>query len=242
MGCSQPTTSTTLLSPVPTSQPGVTETATIQITLTPELLPTLTTTPIPENQTRDEDIPEPIPTSETNISKITFSRYSDNDITLDYPSTWEIKKSTADYTNNELSSRDIFKQPARIVSFESEDNKTKLVVTTLDFISAGNWIVNPNIDWTRNSVTNQFPDVNGAAAVINFKYFKDDKRNIVETFDVILPKSSKWYPYSYSEKAIVTLHREYLIKFIAEDGNIENYKNIRDVVFSSISPNDIPIK
>ena len=47
MGCSQPTTHNTLLSPVPTTRPIVPVATTIQTTSTPTPLPTLTTTPVP---------------------------------------------------------------------------------------------------------------------------------------------------------------------------------------------------
>jgi len=197
------------------------------------------TTPLSEDQKMKDAFFGPHPTAETNLSNITFSSYSDTDFSLDYPSEWVIKKSPADYSPPGIFGRDIFKQPARTVSFVSKDNKTKLVATTLDFIVPGNWVMNPDIEWSRNSVSARFPDVSGATAVINYKYFKDDRKNLVATYDVLLPKSAERYPYSYAEKVIFTLHHGYVFDLIAERGDIEEYNNLKYVIFSSIVPHDV---
>lgn len=192
-----------------------------------------------EDQKINEKYPEPLQRAEMNVSKIIFSHYSDMDFSLDYPSDWMIKKSIADYSKNKIFGRDIFQQQARTVSFVSKDNKTKLVASTLDFIVPGNWAINPDIEWCRNMVSAQFPDVSGAAAVINYKNFKDERKNLVVTYDVILPESSNRYPYSYSEKVIFTLHHGYIVDLIAERRDIEEYNNLKYVIFSSIVPNDV---
>jgi hypothetical protein len=206
-----------------------TVTAATQSTPDPTTLSTLETT---------QTMPVPMPTAETDVSKITFSDYSDMDFSLDYPSNWQIEESNVDYSTKKISGGDIFKESVRIVAFVSEDNKTKLVATTYDFIATGYRVSNPDIEWCRNSVTAQFPDVNGATAVVNYKYFEDDGRNPTVTYDVILPKSSNWYPHSYSERIVITLHHEYIFDFIAERGDIDAYNNVKDVMFSSIIPND----
>ena len=185
-----------------------------------------------------QTMPVPIPTAETDVSKITFSDYSDMDFSLDYPSNWQIEESNVDYATKKISGGDMFKESVRIVAFVSEDNKTKMVATTYDFITTGYRVSNPDIEWCRNSVTDRFPDVNGATAVVNYKFFEDDGGNPTVTYEVILPKNSNWYPYSYSERVVITLHHEYIFDFIAERGDIDAYNNVKDVMFSSIIPND----
>jgi hypothetical protein len=160
------------------------------------------------------------------------------DFSLDYPSTWEIEESIADYSAKQILGGDVFKESVRIVEFVSQDNRTKLVATTYDFIATGYRVSTPDIGWCRNSVTARFQDVNGATAVVNYKFFEDDGGNPAVTFDVILPKSSAWYPYSYSEKVVITLHHQYIFDFVAERGDINAYNNVKDVIFSSIIPND----
>jgi hypothetical protein len=202
------------------------------------IIPTPTAIPTTENQINETVNPKPIPTAEMNISNITFSHYSDTDFSLNYPSTWEIKKTTAEFSNNLINGRDVIKQPGRKIEFVGKDNKTRLEATTYDFISPGAFVISRDFSWARDSVTAQFPDVNGATAVINNNFFKDDRNNMVATFDVILPKSSVSYPYSYSEKVIVTFRHDYSFKLIAERGNIEGYKNLKEAIFTSIVTND----
>ena len=207
--------------------------------------PTTLSTPSPMTVSTPETpqaTPEPVPPTETNVSKITFSHYTDLDFSLDYPSTWEMQESTADYATKKISGGDIFEESVRVVAFVSEDNTTKLVATIYDFKSPGNRISSPDIEWCRNRVASRFPDVNGANAVINYKFFEDDGRNPTVTYDVILPKSSNWYPYAYSERVVITFHHEYIFDFIAERGDSEAYKNVKDVMFSSILPDDIPLR
>jgi hypothetical protein len=207
-------------------------------TTVPTAIPTPTTVFTSEDQINKTDNPEPIPTAEMNISNITFSHYSDTDFSLNYPLTWEIKKTTTEFSNNQINGRDVIKQPGRKIEFVGKDNKTRLEATTYDFISPGAFVISRDFNWARDSVTAQFPDVNGATAVINNNFFKDDRNNMVATFDVILPKSSLSYPYSYSEKAIITFRHDYSFKLIAERGNIEEYKNLKEAIFTSIVTND----
>jgi hypothetical protein len=216
--------------------------STIIVTSVPTTIATTIPTPTAlrpsDNQINKTDNPEPIPTAEINLSNITFSRYSDTDFSLNYPSSWEIKKTTTEFSNNQINGRDVIKQPGRKIEFVGKDNKTRLEATTYDFISPGAFVISRDFNWARDSVTAQFPDVNGATAVINNNFFKDDRNNMVATFDVILPKSSVSYPYSYSEKAIVTFRHDYSFKLIAERGNIGEYKNLKEAIFTSIVTND----
>jgi len=133
----------------------------------------------------------------------------------------------------------VIKQPGRKIEFVGQYNKTRLEATTWDFISPGSFVISRDFEWARDSVTAQFPDVNGATAVTNNIFFKDNRNNMVATFDVILPKSSESYPYSYSEKVIITFRHDYTFKLIAERGNIEEYKNLKEAIFTSIIPNDM---
>ncbi len=234
-GCTNTSPATKVLPASNVTVSAINTTATPSTLSTP--VPTTVSTPEPTQTT-----PAPKPTAEMDVSKITFSDYSDTDFSLDYPSTWEIEITTVDYTDKKISGGDIFKESVRVVAFVSEDNKTKMVATTYDFITTGIWISNPDIEWCRNSVSSRFPDVNGAAAVINYKFFEDTRGNPTVTYDVVLPKSSAWYPYSYSERVVITLHHEYIFDFIAERGDLEAYKNVKDVMFSSIIPDDDPIR
>jgi hypothetical protein len=245
-----PTTSipTTVITPEITTS--IISTITPNITTTQSITPTNTPTPKPDP---------------TDVSEIKFLHYSDSDFSVDYPSTWIITKSTYtpyycksvldtsrnDYHvcfENETKSfgpfdfypEDNLKKQSRIVTFTSADGKLKFVSFTTDFLDhmSGNWMLNPNVDWARSEFELRYPDLAASTYILNYKYFKNENM-LTSTFDVKLPETSKYFPSAYTEKVIVTLHRDNSYAFITDNENFDKYRNLKDRIISSIKPNDM---
>ncbi|PKL58433.1 MAG: hypothetical protein CVV34_02315, partial [Methanomicrobiales archaeon HGW-Methanomicrobiales-5] len=128
--------------------------------------------------------PIPRTTDATEVSAIRFSRYSDNDFSVDYPFTWTVTKSayTPYYCKNNLDHESVtywvcyknetrfigpfnyyedssLKQQQRIVTFTRADGTLKFVSFTADFIEGlkGDVMINPTIDWSRTQFEKSYP-------------------------------------------------------------------------------------
>jgi len=232
------------------------------------VIPTITPNVTTANATTSTSIiPIVTPTQKpdpTDVSEITFSRYSDSDFSVDYPSTWIITHSlyTPYYCKSVLDSSrkdfhvcfenetksigpfsfyedDNLKKPYRIVTFMSADGELKFVSFTSDFLDtmSGYWRLNPNMDWARGEFELRYPGLTSSTYITNYKYFKSENV-LASTFDVKLPEGTKYLPSAYSEKAVVTMHHVYNFVFITNNKNFDKYKNLKERIISSIKTND----
>jgi len=246
--------------PTPTTSiPTTVITPEITTSIIPTITPNVTTT------TSIEPIKTPTPKPDpTDVSEINFLHYSDDDFSVDYPSTWIITTSTYtpyycksvldtsrnDYHlcfENETKSigpfsfylDDGLKKPYRIVTFTSADGKLKFVAFTQDFIDAttGHWRLSPTIDWTRSEFQSRYPNLSAFTYISNYKYYQS-QNVLASTFDVKLPEGSNYLPSAYSEKAMVTMHQMGTFAFITDNENFDKYRNLKDKIISSIKTND----
>ncbi len=258
-GCTSQTLSSES-TPVATTMASIPATA-IPTEIIPSNIPT--TTP---NVTTTEPTTTPTPKPDpTDVSEINFLHYSDSDFSVDYPSTWNIEESTYtpyycksvvdtsrnDYHvcfENETKSigpfsfyeDDNVKKQSRIVTFTSADGTLKFVSFTQDFLDTmvGHWVLNPNMDWARHEFELRYPDLAASTYISNYKYFKNENK-LTSTFDVKLPKTSKYYPSAYTEEAVVTMRHIYTFAFVTDNENFDKYRNLKDRMISSIKANDM---
>jgi hypothetical protein len=122
--------------------------------------------------------------------------------------------------------------------FISADGTQKLVAFTSDFLDHldGNFILNPTLEWAKDRVTINYPDVSGSA-VGDYQYSGSGK-TMTSRHTVTMPKGSAAYPLAYTMKNFVTIHHDYEFAFISDNENIEKYKNLKERIFSSITLND----
>jgi hypothetical protein len=251
-GCTQPA----ITKPENTITPKITEIPTSGITAisTPVAASTvnLTTTVTIPGET---PLVKPDP---TDVSQIQFTHYSDNDFSLDYPSDWNISKAT--YTSYICTSTQtsrcyqtevktigpfdfkedtVFKKPTRIVTFTSADGKQKFVAFTSDFIDNmnGNFQINPVLEWAKNQVTEDYPNVSGSA-VGDYQYSRNGN-TMISSFSVSMPAESDVFPLAFSMKNYVSNHHLIEFAFISDNENIQRYRNLKDRIFSSITLNDV---
>ena len=254
-GCTQtapipPPQVTTSPSPMPSPvTPGISSLP--ETTMVPGTVPTLTNVTVSLT---------PAATAEpVDVSGIRFTRYSDADFSMDYPETWNVSRSTytsticrstEDYRcyRNEIKTIGPFnftenpalKKPSRIVTFTSPDGTLKVVAFISDFRDnlVGLYQINPDIGWAMNRVHAIFPDVSGLAAVGDYRY--DRSANAMTfRYTVILPELSEDYPLAYASENFLTVHRDFEFVFMTDNENFVKYRNLRERILSSITPNDI---
>jgi hypothetical protein len=252
-GCTQtapePVPEEEITTEVPTTLPTVTtQTVKPTATVTKTRIPVTTIAPI----VTVEITPDP-----ADVSLIQFARYSDSDFTLYYPVSWNVSKTT--YTSYfctatattkcyqdelrtigpfDFKEYSIFKKPSRIVIFTSADRKLKIVVLTNDFLDGlnGNYEIDPTLDWARNRVTMNYPDVPGTA-VGDYQYAMSEGTKI-SSHRVTMPEGTSAYPMAYIMKNYVTMHHDYEFAFISDNENIQKYNNLKDRILASIKTND----
>jgi hypothetical protein len=266
-GCVSENKSNLTLSDTPTPTTSIPTTVIIpEITtsIIPSITPNVTTpnvTTIPSITPTKTPTPKPDP---TDVSEIKFLHYSNSDFSVDYPSTWIIANSTYfpyycesvldtsrnDYHvcfENETKSigpfyfweNDNYKKPYRIVTFTSSDGKLKFVSFTQDFLEtkSGNYMLKPNMDWTRAQFEARYPDLTSSTYITNYKYYQSENV-LTSTFDVKLPEGTKYVPSAYSEKALVTVHHVQCFAFITDNENFDKYKGLKERIISSIKTSD----
>ncbi|MHB8163142.1 MAG: hypothetical protein ACYDDV_02215 [Methanoregula sp.] len=214
-------------------------------------------------------IPEktPLPKADpTDVSRIDFLHYSDNDFSLDYPSTWNVTNTTytpyycknyldADSTNykicyqNETKSIGPFnfyednnvKKQRRVVTFTSADGKLKLVAFTAEFSDGlnGMVMVDQNLEWCQKQFEYNYPDLTGYASkyVGNYEFLTSGNSQI-SFYDVTMPEGTAYYPLAYTKKTVVTMRHLYSFGFITDNNNFDQYRNLKAYLFSSIRTND----
>lgn len=223
----------------------------------PTIAPNVTATSIVPIKT-------PIPKADaTDVSEITFLHYSDNDFSVDYPSTWTITQSTytpyycksvTDTTRNDYhicfqnETKSIgpfnffdsnnYKKPSRIVTFTSANGKLKLVSFTTDFADAfvGDFRLRPTVDWCRARFDGSYPDLAGRDYIGNYKFTQPASNTFgVSTYDVTMPKGSQYYPLAYTLKTFVNMHKENSFAFITDNENFNKYQNLKEFMLSSLT-------
>lgn len=237
MGCtSQTATPPSVPAPAPTTP--VPATASQPVIATPSTIPTLaavtTTTEVISVTT---PLPQPDP---ADVSKITFSYYSDSDFSVEYPSTWSTE--TSIFTPYPVGPFYLYddprlNEPYRVVTITSPDNTKKFVALTQDFESAGSLRLNPTIAWCKAMFQRDYRDLSAANYLGNFRYFSTGNA-MASSYDVVLPERTRYYPSAYSIKAVVTQRHAYYFGFFTDTGNFSRYRNLKDIVISSVKTAD----
>ena len=218
------------MTPVPAPALPAVTTSTI-IPAAPAIITTTTVIPITTL------LPERDP---TDVSEITFLHYSDGDFSVDYPSTWTI--ATSDYTPFPVGPFRLYddprlNKPYRIITITSPDATKKFVALTQDFERAGIFVLNPTIDWGKAMFGRDYPNLDPANYLGNYKYFSGGN-TMASTYDVTLPQGAGYYPSAYSVKTMITTRRVYNFGFFTDTENFMNYRNLKDRIFSSVKISD----
>jgi len=235
-GCVRPTTPAASV-PAPAITPSIPIPA-ISAVILPSIIPTTpTVTPTTSIVPVKTLLPKGDP---TDVSEITFLYYSDGDFSMDYPSTWI--PATSVYTPYPVGPFYLYEDPRlntpyRVVTFTSPDTTKKIVALTQDFEQPGSFVLNPTIDWGRAMFERDYPDLSAVNYLGNYKYFLSGN-TMGSTYDVTLPKGSKYYPPSYSIKTVVTRRHVYNFGFFTDTDNFTIYKNLKERIISSIKTND----
>jgi len=158
----------------------------------------------------------------TDVSKIQFTKYSDNDFSLEYPSTWNVSKSGEYIGYN--------------VTFTSADHNQKFVAYVFGGLG-GNFVVNPTCDRGKNEVSYKYQDL-GGSDVSDCQYAQSGN-TMTSRYTLTTPKGSAEYPLAYTTKTFVTVHDIFEFSFISDDVNILKYHDLKEYMFSSITTNDI---
>ncbi|WP_321506813.1 hypothetical protein [uncultured Methanoregula sp.] len=244
----------------PEDKPAITPAAPAPANITIKIMATNATTAVTTKTTpaTKKNITTATPTAQPDpmdVSQVRFVRYSDNDFSLEYPSAWTVTNST--YAANSCVSSAVkrcyqkeiktigpfdfnddsrLKKISRIITFTSADHRQKVVAFTSDFLdnTNGNYVLNPSIEWCKDLVTANFVDVPGSA-VGDYQYSQSGS-TMTSVYTVTMPKGSAAYPLAYAMKNFVTIHHRYYFAFISDTDNLEKYHNLRDRIFSSITP------
>jgi len=237
--------------PVTQTPAPVSPATTPEISMTPDKTASVVSTPVPG--------PDP-----TDVSKITFLRYSDSDFSVDYPSTWTITTST--YTpyycknevdveaayyrvcyENEMKSigpfnfyQDdaLYKTPSRIVTIQSADGTIKFVAFTQDFLDQldGNVIVVPSFAWVKDEFQKMYPDLYAVNYVANYRDFSTGNAKAL-SYDVVVPAGHD--PSAYTEEIIITVHHLNRFAFITDNEHFTSYQALKQKMIASIQTHDI---
>ena len=227
--------------------PNITET--ITDTPTPSLPPTEvpttiatelpTPTPIPTTYFPFSDAPIPtgVPTPQPSTPQDAsgnWVKYNNSDFQVEIPASWQYTESAISTVATNLNGRDLFKPTGRSVRFFSDTNLTSLTAKVYDFVAPGSQKLNQNIADTRAEITREYPDVTGEFAVQNYQYYQGSNLYMVLSFDVVIPPSSKYFPYSYSEEKFVTYNHLYVFDFVTTESSLTDYRALRDRLMGSI--------
>lgn len=243
--------------------------ATVPVTQVPAPVPPASPATTPEISMTTDDtasvVSAPAPRPDpTDVSKITFLRYSDSDFSVDYPSTWTVTTSTYTpyYCKNEVDVEtayyrvcyqnemksigpfnfyqddSLFKSPSRIVMLRSADGKVKFVAFTQEFLDQldGNVIVVPSFAWVKDEFQKMYPDLFAINYVANYREFSTGNARAL-SYDIVVPAGH--YPSAYTEEIIITVHHLNRFAFITDNENFTGYQNLKQRMISSIQTHDI---
>jgi hypothetical protein len=212
--------------------PPVTPISTIQVSVeeTPE--PTVTA-----EEPDWEPIPTVIPTANPDLANQNFSQFVSDDFMAKYPQDWAVVCQTFTLDDTTLYGQDIWKEEGRIVSFVSEDGKTKMMVSIRDFRNPGpnRYTFRPTIDSARKSVAMLFPNASSETSVYNFQYKKNDQQIFTSRYDVIFTPDSEYFPYTYTEETWTTQNHMFNVDFIVINGlTLNDYKELKYYMMKNI--------
>jgi hypothetical protein len=111
------------------------------------------------------------------------------------------------------------------------------VALTQDFSQAGRFVLNPTIDWAKAMFEKNYPDLSPLNYLGNYKYFSSGN-TMASTYDVTLPKGSRYYPSAYSVKTIITTRHVYNFGFFTDTENFTPYQTLKERILSSITTNN----
>jgi hypothetical protein len=221
----------TIATATPTPSPTMT---TVQTTVIP------TETPVPQF-TPEEPMwtptPVVVPTASTDWSSYNFTQFVDDDFMAKVPAEWATTCQTFQLSDTTLYNMDIWKRDGRLVTFSSEDGKTKMMVTVWDFISPGpnRYTFTPTIDSARKSVATLFPNASSETSVFNYKYTKNDQQIFTSSYDVMFNPDSEYYPYTYTEETWTTYNHLFNVDFIVINGlKLEDYRDLKYYMIKNV--------
>ncbi len=206
--------------------------------------PVTTTTIIPATSPEPTTTPAVIPTETalappadpTDVSRITFEFYYDNDFNVQYPSTWTIETPVETpypvgpfYVYNDPH----FKTPYRFVTITSPDHTKKFVALIKDFERAGTFTLNPTIERYREMFQRDYRDLSAANYLGNYKFFASGT-GMAASYDVTLPEGTTYFPSAYTIKTVVSERREYNFGFFTDTENFSKYRNLKEIMISSV--------
>jgi len=246
MGCTQtqqtitpvdtePVTPTPPPTPPPTLETPVVQTPIPVKVITVE--PTKDINSEPEEYIEPKDTMPPIPPAEPNTENINFTHFRNEYFMAEYPSTWTVENESISLSTPEIMQFgvDVFKRDARVVSFQSEDRNVSMRILVKD------WIVphkshyfQPTIASTRDEVRKLYPNATIDSSVFNYQYTKNDQNIFTIKYDVIFQDSSEYYPYAYTEEMWITFNHQWSTKFITRNGNLDDYKELRNRMMRSV--------
>ncbi len=245
MGCTQPIGTTESVTSQPTTAPVltvVTPTVTLP-TATPTIPVTVEPTEEPEPafeaiEPEWTEVPVIIPIANPDIHNQNFSQFVSDDFMATYPESWAIVCQTFTLDDTTLYGMDIWKTEGRMVTFTSEDGKTKMMVSARDFINPGSGrynTVTPTIDSARKSVAALFPNASSETSVYNWEYRKNGQMVFTSKYDVIFIPDSEYYPYTYTQETWTTYNHMFTVDFSVMNGKtLIDYKELRDYMMKSI--------
>ena len=80
----------------------------------------------------------------------------------------------------------------------------------------------------------RFNDVSGYSSVTNYEVrYSPQFQTPYATFDVYLPKTSSFYPYSYTERDLGSYTHFYTFRFNTM-GELGNYTEMKQIMFNSL--------
>ena len=240
-------------------------------TISPTPLPSQTVTVAPPAlaTTPAAITPTAAPPDPTDITKIQFTKYSDNDFSLEYPATWNVSRST--YWQNpcisnsstyapatsDITTRcyytqiqtigpfdfgeysDAMKKPGRIVTFTSADAAHKVVAYISDFLD------NQNGNYIINPDLSWVKDQvvtdypDVGADQVGNYQYFRSGNTMCVSYSVTTTTSSTAYPLAYASKNYITVHHWYQFAYISTLDDIRKYNVLEAYVLNSITPNDI---
>jgi hypothetical protein len=171
--------------------------------------------------------------AESNISAVTFTKYYDDDFSIEYPNTWKEQISTVNSDNLYIPKMAKVKATTRVITLDSGDGTTKFTAYTSDFIVPGIYDLDTSIYWAQQSVTPRFFDVSGSTALTNYEKHFTAFQSPYITFDVIIPPDTASYPFSYTERYQVSYSHYYIFEF-SNNGTINDYKDIKKHMLDSL--------
>jgi hypothetical protein len=212
----------------------------VTVTETPMRIVTRVPTPMPTEEEWVPDwTPEPeiIPLAETDTTKINFTQFVSNDFMAKYPVTWLVMNETFTLPDTTLYGQDIWKKEGRMITFVSEDGKTRMKVSVRDFLNPGpnRYTFTPTIDSARRSVALLFSNASSETSVYNYQYKKNDQHVFTSSYDVIFTQSSEYWPYTYTEETWTTYNHMFNVDFIVINGmTLAEYRDLKYVMMKSI--------